>query len=343
LTPGLGEAGSVRAFSARWLARSARSGARRLDGEERLITDPWRVRVGTFKRHNLLRAKRLVKKQRMRLRGTDEPPVRPVFIIGCPRSGTSLVYTLLGRHEAFRSLEGEGHLLWNAYQHPRRTGWSSDRATGADVRPGEARYLYTLIREIAGDHRFLDKTPKNVLKVPYLRALFADATFLLLKRDGRDVVNSLIEGWEVRQTPSYRLPRRLELADYKGRYWCFVLPPGWRDLAQTSIADVAAHQYASSYETALADLGDVEPERIVELAFEDLLARPVVEAARLLESLGLPPSDAVVEMAGRLSSTSIQSNSPPRPEKWRDRAEVIARVLPRIAPIMERLGYEARV
>jgi hypothetical protein len=308
-----------------------------------LVTDSWRVRLGTFKRHNLLRAQRLLMQRRVRRRGTEEPPRRPVFIVGCPRSGTSLVYTLLGRHEAFRSPEGEGHLLWNAFQHPRHKGWSSDRATAADVRPGEARYLYSVIRELVGEHRFLDKTPKNVLKIPYLQALFPDAKFLFLKRDGRDVVASLIEGWEVRQTPSYRLPQRLELADYRGRYWCFVLPEGWRDYARTSIADVAAFQYASCYDTALADLRAVDPDAVKELAFEDLLARPREVTARLLEDLALPASEPVMDMAGRLHATPIQSNSPPRPEKWRDRAEVIARVLPRIAPTMERLGYEAKV
>jgi len=40
------------------------------------------------------------------------------------------------------------------------------------VRPAERRYLYTAIKTMAGEMRFLDKTPKNILKLPYLASLF---------------------------------------------------------------------------------------------------------------------------------------------------------------------------
>jgi len=108
------------------------------------------------------------------------------------------------------------------------------------VRPAERRYLYTAIKTMAGEMRFLDKTPKNILKLPYLASLFPDATFVFVKRDAPDTLNSLIEGWTVRFGIPYRLPQRLELADYRGRYWCYVLPERWREWARTSVGDVAA-------------------------------------------------------------------------------------------------------
>jgi hypothetical protein len=308
--------------------------------EPEMLRDPLRVRLGVAKRHYLLRAQRIALRRRVARNGTDEPPTRPVFVVGCPRSGTSLVYTLLRCHDAFRSPEGEGHLLWNAYQHPRFTGWSSDRATAADVRPEEPRFIYSVISQISGEGRFLDKTPKNVLKIPYLARLFPDATFVLLRRDGRDTVNSLIEGWQVRQTPSYRLPQRLELADYRGRLWSFILPPEWRRWARSSVAEVAAYQYASSYDVALEDVRALPPDSVVHLAFEDFLARPEREASRVLERLGLKPTESVLEMARNLDRYPVVTNSAPRAEKWRERAHEIARVWPLIEPTMERLGYD---
>jgi hypothetical protein len=44
-------------------------------------------------------------------------------------------------------------------------------------------------------------------------------------------------------------------------------------------------------------------------------------------------------MATNLNAHPVQTNSPPRPEKWRERASEIAPILDRIAPTMERLGY----
>lgn len=305
-----------------------------------MIEDPARVWLGNAKRRNLRRLQRLWLHGVAAVRGTDEPPSRPIFVVGCPRSGTSLLFTLLRRHDDVRSLPGEGHVLWSTYQHPRLKGWSSDRLTAEDIRPREPRYLYTGVRRIAGAHRFLDKTPKNVLRMPYLAKLFPDARFVLLKRDGRATVSSLIEGWRVRQSPSYRLPERLQLSDYQGRMWSYILPPGWRDWTHTSIAEVAAFQYVSSYEIALDDTNALKPDAVVELAFEDLVRNPVDEVARLLDRLELGPSSRVTEMAQDLGAYPVMANSPPRPDKWRDRSNDIERVLPQIAPTMARLGYD---
>src|SRR5262245_23179202 len=40
------------------------------------------------------------------------PPAEPIFILGSPRSGTTVLYDVLSRHPDVRSLEVEGHLLW---------------------------------------------------------------------------------------------------------------------------------------------------------------------------------------------------------------------------------------
>ncbi len=212
-----------------------------------------------------------------------------------------------------------------------------------DIKPFERRYLYTAIKSTTGDLRFLDKTPKNILKLPYLASLFPDATFVFVKRDGPDTVNSLIEGWTVRFGISYRLPQRLELVDYRGRYWCYVLPEGWRDWARTSVGDVAAFPYVESYETALDDRSSLSDHSFVDLRYEDLLQQPVRETKALLDRLELPPSDSVMEMARNLTAYPSKSTvSRPRKGKWRERAEEIARITPRITPTVLRLGYEQK-
>ena len=307
---------------------------------EGVVADNFFLEAEIFVRRRLLHGQRAYLRAMTAIRGTEEPPKDPIFIIGCPRSGTTLLFRLLSRHESLGSVRGEGHIFWNTYQHPRRYGWSSDRATEADVKPGESRYIYSAIRDTTGGGHFLDKTPRNCLRIPYLDALFPGARYILLKRSGLDTVSSLIEGWRVRHGISYRLPEPLELDEYQGYFWSYLLPPGWRDVAHTSIAEVAALQYASSYETALNDLALLEQERVIELSFEELLAEPVVHSERILDALGLKPSPGVADMARNLSAHPVQTNSPPRLDKWRERASEIAPVLDRIAPTMERLGYD---
>jgi len=267
------------------------------------------------------------------------PVRRPVFVLGCPRAGTTLMFALLRRHPALGGFHTEAHLLWEAYQHPARHGWSSDRSTAGSIGRGEAMFLARVIGRVAGDRRFLDKTPKNALRVPYLEALFPDASFVFIHRDGRATVSSLIEGWTARRGVSYRLPERLRLDDYGGRYWSYILPPGWRDLIGTSIAEVAAFQYRVANEMAIDDLDRLDPARVVKVAYEDVVGRPQAVVDDLLRRLDLAPASEVSAFARELDRHLVSSISPPRADKWRARSEQLAPVMHVVEPMMRRLGY----
>lgn len=303
-----------------------------------VVGDPLPQRIELFLKREQLRLRRTWLKAAAGRKKGVPPPENPIFVIGCPRSGTTLLFRLLQKHPKVGTLDGEGHILWSTYQHPRDRGWSSDRLTGDDIRPGERDFLYAAIQRVAGERRFLDKTPRNCLRVPYLLELFPGATIVLLKRDGPPTVSSLIEGWTVRHGISYRLPEPLELAEYKGNLWSYLLPPDWRDLRYKTFADVAARQYVASYETALHDIRELGAS-VVEVSYEALIAEPVDEMGRLLRFLQLDDSRDVMAMAANLSRHQVQTNSPPRPDKWRERASEIRRIVPIIAPTMEELGY----
>ncbi|HZK51926.1 MAG TPA: hypothetical protein VFD47_10225, partial [Actinomycetota bacterium] len=127
---------------------------------------------------------------------------------------------------------------------------------------------------------------------------------------------------------------------YRGRLWSYLLPPGWRELKHTTIADVAARQYVAAYENALTDIKRVPQELVTEITYESLVSRPVPVIEALLEDLRLPPSAEVVSMASDLSKHEVQVNSPPRPDKWKQRADEVARIFPTISPTTRRLGYK---
>src|SRR5207248_5218399 len=70
---------------------------------------------------------------------TPALPRAPIFVIGSPRSGTTLLYELLKASPDTGGLGGEGHPLWEAYHHPREHGWASNALAAHDVRNGEAQ------------------------------------------------------------------------------------------------------------------------------------------------------------------------------------------------------------
>ncbi len=266
-----------------------------------------------------------------RPRGLAEPPV---FLVGCPRSGTTLLFELLGAHPDLRSLPEEGHVYWSGYNHPRRHGWASDALSAADASAAEHRYLETLLAGL-GPGRPLDKTPKNVLRLPYLRAHFPDARIVLVVRDGRATTASLLEGWRHRRGASYVLPERLRLADYDSRVWRYVLPPGWRSLQGSDLAQVAARQYVACTQAADRHRDAVD----LVVRYEDLVARPEQTVAQVEDVLGLPPSEAVRRAAATVPGTPRGAITAPRPDKWRAAAGDLERHLPGIEQAMATWGY----
>ena len=272
------------------------------------------------------------------------PPSRPILILGCPRSGTSLVLQAFLRVPGLRSVQSEGHILWDEFHHPRERGWDSDALAAEMVTDREREYVYTAVRLFARGRRFVDKTPESCLRVPYLHELFADARFVLLRRRAADNVNSLIEGWRARpRFVKYRLPEPLEgLGPLSGHAWSFVLVPGWRELRDASLEEICARQYVACNEAVLAARDEIGGEQWTDLAYEDLLADPAGELERVFARVDVPFAAEARAFAEALPRTlSATALTAPRREKWRDQnREAVERVLPLVRPTETRLGYE---
>ncbi len=267
-------------------------------------------------------------------RRPQELTASPIFLVGCPRSGTTLLFDLLRRHPDLSALADEGHVFWSAYNHPRRHGWRSDELGAEDATRVERRYLDTYLSGL-GPGRPLDKTPKNVLRIPYLRSHYPSSQVVLVVRDGRATVASLLEGWRQRRGASYFLPERLRLRDYDSRIWRYILPPGWRSLQGTELAQVATRQYTAATDAALANRDRVD----VVVRYEDLVANPVGTVDGLLRELGLSPARSVSAAAGESPRQFRGAITPPREGKWREVAEDLAPYLATIESRMGEWGY----
>ena len=242
-----------------------------------------------------------------------------------------------------RSIQAEGHVLWDAYHHPRDRGWDSDARGGADVREREREYVYLAIRLFVRGRRFVDKTPANSLRIPYLDALFPDATYVFLRRGAADNVNSLMEAWRARpRFVRYTLPEPLEgLGPLSGPLWSLVLVPGWRELRRAPLEEVCARQYVACNEAVLDARESIEDARWVDVRYEDLVASPTAEIRRVCERIGVAFGEPVAAATQTLAETpSATALTPPRAGKWREQnREAIERILPLVAPTEGRLGY----
>lgn len=126
-----------------------------------------------------------------------------VFVVGCPRSGTSALAWALANHPSFVT-GPETNFLWGLCREGRlRSAWESAHGVedGWLARKGVsweefASYLGSGLERLfasrAGSRRWVDSSPENLLIAQDLAALFPTARFLHLVRDGRAVVSSML-------------------------------------------------------------------------------------------------------------------------------------------------------
>ena len=119
---------------------------------------------------------------------------QPIFIIGAARSGTMmLAEDILGQHSDVAYWR-EPIYVWRTGHAYRR----HDILTAEDVTPRIRAFIteqFSSFTTVRGKRRFMEKTPSNCFRMPFILELFPDAKFLHILRDGRDVARSAAVEW----------------------------------------------------------------------------------------------------------------------------------------------------
>jgi hypothetical protein len=271
---------------------------------------------------------------------------RPVFVVGCSRAGTTLVYKTFSESRELGSLQRETHDFWVGLHPLAKKGWESHALGASDAgqrdREVVSRYFYSQ----TGNLRIVDKNNQNGLCVPYLHALFPDAHFVYIKRSPGDNIHSLIEGWgrvEEFATWSADLPVEVRIDGGRYRRWCFFLFDGWRRYVNASIEEVCAAQYTAMNRAIIDASKAIPPSQWTEIQYEDLVKNPVEGFRRAFECCGLQFTKELSRHCEAVLSKPYNAFSEIRLDKWRNQRnrERIERVLPGVADLAADMGYEA--
>ncbi|WP_200875054.1 sulfotransferase family protein [Methylomarinum vadi] len=261
---------------------------------------------------------------------------KPIFIIGCSRAGTTLVYKTFSESSCLGTLQKETHDFW-AQLHPlSERNWDShsiDRTLASEKdRDIVTHYFYTQ----TGKKRIVDKNNQNGLSVPYLYKLFPDAHFVFIKRNPGDNIDSLIKGWNKAGefgTWADNLPETIAIDNGKYRRWCFFLAEGWRQLTKANIEEVCAFQYKAINEAILSAKKTIPTEQWHEVSYEMLIANPIDEFKKLFEGCCVPFDNAIEEHCRTILDKPYNTFSEIGVEKWKKSVnrEKIERILPLVA------------
>jgi len=296
----------------------------------------------------------------------------PIIIVAAPRSGSSVLLAALSAHPDLWSLYKESNQILEGPFDPQLRGADSHALSDGDLDVttrerileaffksagnlerlplarrvplrGRGRPWYsTAISMVSSPFkrppiRLVEKSPRNTLRIPFIRKLFADARFIHLTRDARANIASLHGGWQDPLHYNVRpLPDGFRLNGYDGRHWCFVLQPGWRSLDGSSLVDACADQWRACNEHCLRDLQEVPAERVFRLKFEDLVRSPATSLSEIATWADLD-AKPFARFSGGLPVIQ-RSTKPPGTSRGALSGEVES-ILPRLAALRTQMGY----
>lgn len=283
-------------------------------------------------------------------RVVESRPARPVFIVAAPRSGSTLLFETLAASQAVATLGGEAHWLIEGIPtlRPGAPGIESNRLTAREATGAVTARIASDIaahrvdsggRALGADNalRFLEKTPKNVLRIPFIDRVFPDALFVFLWRDPRGNLASIMDAWA---SGRWRTYERLDGFDGP---WSLLLPPGWHSMRGRAPQEIAAFQWESANRIALDDLSQLPRERWTSMCYEELVSDPRQSIERLCAFAGIEVDAALdLRVRGALP-LSRYTHSAPGADKWRRREREVLSVLPSVRSTWERLEALAPV
>lgn len=227
---------------------------------------------------------------------TDARRANPfVFVVGCPRSGTTLLQRMLDAHPAL-TVANDTHFIPKAVRGPEpvdppvtpeivtrvatyhrfgRLGLADRHveraASSARTYAGFVGALYDELAALHGKPLAGEKTPDYVRHIPLLHGLFPGARFVHIVRDGRDVALSVLEWARPGKGP--------------GRFALWTREP----------IGATALWWERFVRAGLADGGSLGTGTYLEVRYEDLTSRPRETIGRVAGFLQLPWAEEMLE------------------------------------------------
>jgi len=253
----------------------------------------------------------------------DAADQRHAFLVGFPRSGTTLLEQALAGHPDVAALE-EAPTLADAYAEFMTAPEGLERL--ARLSPAEAEHWRGVYWRVVADHGaraegqlFLDKAPAGTLYLPLIAKLFPAAKVLFAVRDPRDVV----------------------LSCFRNSFQMNALTYAFTDLTETARCYAATMSLAEVY-------GQVLPIQPLEVRYERLVDDFASELGRIAGFLGLEVTPAMLDVAATAGRRVVRTPSAPQVRaglnrqglgRWRAYADELAPVAPILAPWLVRFGY----
>lgn len=290
------------------------------------------------------------------------------LIVGSPRSGTTILGEVLGRHPDIVQIY-EPYFLWDFHH----GSGQSDQRLESDASSTSKQFIRSEFERVlarSGKRLLVEKSPENSFRIPFVNAIFPNAKWIHMIRDGRDCVASirretekrrkLVEGrnyrelvrlalemiehqpfwrnrwqaiwYEIKSMKSFHPRQLLNKSKFDGHPGWGPRFPGWQEAREVSSAlQFCALQWQQSVQYCHEELATlIAPSHRMDIYYEKLVADPKRELARVFSFLDLPEIDGI-------GDPLVANFAKPWQEIFSD--DELAEIAPIINATLELLGY----
>lgn len=250
-----------------------------------------------------------------RFEGAGDPSPVPIFVLGMPRSGSTLVEQILGSHPAISAAgeltdlnKAEQAVLESidlAYKFPEHVPLLQP----ATLRRIGEEYVRRLHAHLNGKTRVVDKLPSNFLRVGLIRLILPNAKIIHTTRDPIDTCVSCFS-------------RAFDAAG----------PPYTYNMTELG-------QYYRSYAEVMAHWRSVLPrDAFLDVSYEELTEDPEGQARRLIDYCGLPWDASCLNFQGNARPVFTASVVQVRQPIYRTSVQRWRKYESEIGPLLDALG-----
>jgi Flp pilus assembly protein TadD len=251
----------------------------------------------------------------------------PIFVVGFPRSGTTLLEQMLDAHPALQSMDENpffNRLADTLRRHDSRILGNLDVLRQFDVDELRKQYLLMVTEKIKRrwDAQLVDKNPLNMLWLPFMHRLFPNAKYILAIRHPCDVL----------------------LSCYMQNFRSSIL------LTASASLERLAHAYVAVFDCWLRHAEVFQPQVFVS-RYEDVVADLPLQAKRIAEFLELEDASPMLSFdrhardKGYIGTPSysqvIEPVNAKAMNRWLRYRPYFEKALPILEPMMKHWGYSA--
>lgn len=296
----------------------------------------------------------------------DDPNI--VFIIGSPRSGTTILGETIGKHPNVANWYEPYFIMY--YHIGNREDDVLEKWDATETVKSFIAREFRIYRRRSNALVVLDKTPGNVFRVPFVKSIFPRAKWIHVLRDGRAVTASINHEWNKRREIIKKrrlrnwlgvaaemlslqpyMRNKLQAVWFESKHRNWFGPDrllnkskwqgylgwgpryaGWKsDFEQHGVLKFNALQWVQTLEAAQANRPHIDLDCWLEVRYEDIVRNPAPQMRSIYDFLGVPlrPESDWVD----LNAKSLG--------KWRSYFSPgqLDEIMSVAGPMLEKLGY----